>query len=190
MRRSIFLAFRSVIGLAWKATRPSGDYEIQTINKNIFILLIKMVKRKAGKQGKDQSQKLIKSNSLNTITVGQSNQISDDLVNFSQSQNIPGTSIVGGHRTRPMCCLDVEFVKADHLTCKVCNDSCHDSSLGFDITMMDVICEIMHAYAYGWICPGCQELAKQTKSGKGKKKYICAKSMTMLSLVWSLRSIC
>ena len=135
-----------------------------------------MARRKAGKQGKDQSQKLIKSNSLNAIPAGQSSQISDDLDNFglSQTQNIPGSNVAGGHGTCPMCCLDVEFVNADHLTCEVCNDSYHDSCLDFDLTMMDVIREIMRAY--GWICPGCRELAKQTKSSKGKKKYIGTKS--------------
>ena len=179
MRRAIFNFYRRQLIRHRPCLEGKLGYHVitRTVNKNNFILLIKMAKRKAGKQGKDQSKQLIKSNSLNAIPVGQSSQISDDLVNFglSQTQNIPGSSVVGGHGTCPMCCLDVEFANADHLTCEVCNDSYHDSCLDFDLTLMDVIREIMRAY--GWICPGCRELAKQTKSSKGKKKYICAKSI-------------
>ena len=129
----------------------------------------KVLKRKANKQGKDDGNKLIRSNSSTAIPVNYSSQDSQDSQDFSSQECSSRVDTNSQQQaTCVSCCLDIDFTGEGRFTCDVCDNVYHDSCLNFDPTTLDAVHEVMKVY--GWICADCRILAKTVKSSKFKGK--------------------
>ena len=126
----------------------------------------KVLKRKANKQGKDDGNKLIRSNSSTAIPVNYSSQDSQDFSSQEYSSQIDANS--QRQASCVSCCLDIDLTGEGRFTCDVCDNVYHDSCLNFDPTTLDDVHEVMKVY--GWICADCRTLAKTVKSSKFKGK--------------------